>query len=697
MHGGIWMNKFRKTVISIGLSIMMVVSLTITVFADQIIYEKTEDEIISSGVTYKNVLRFGKNGWLNMNVVYFDLNNRNTALKLLQSEGGISTRDTLSSMTEKEDNVVASMNADFFFMQTPSSPTGTMIKDGKMISSPVTGEELAAFYINNDNQAFTDYWDYDIYITTDKGTKIQLGSINKYCWEYRDIMLIDKNWGTYSPGVTEKHWDMVEVVVEDDEVVDVRNRQPSVEIPENGYVLLASAAKAYELYNNLQVGDIVTVHIDMIPDIDNIKLAFGGGTILVKDGQIAPFTQDVSGAHPRTAIGITQDGSTLIFVTVDGRHTSYKGVDGRQLAEILMELGSHDAIIMDGGGSTTMMKRGQGEFEPQIINHPSEGTERKIINGVAVISTSPVGNLKGIKAEIDDEKCFVGVPCKINVKAFDRNYNPLKVDYSRVNLFLKSGEGTLDGMNFTPAKTGEAVIGVRYLDVTSEVTLDVSSKYTDIEDSLNRPYESEGKKIFVYNGIRPSNYTLLDKIAMNRISSLINNNYSLSLFTGSIDPRLNDSITKQKIFAKPGYNFTEQGDNLIIQLDNSKDGIRQTNFEQWPWLQNLVRTTNKKNIFVVMSKPIFGDGGFTDKLEADLLMDTLADLSKRGKRVFVFYEGQNIAVDVINDVRYISTGVYNNDISKDPLETFKYIELNINDNEVTYQIKSLFEMWKFPS
>lgn len=154
---------------------------------------------------------------------------------------------------------------------------------------------------------------------------------------------------------------------------------------------------------------------------------------------------------------------------------------------------------------------------------------------------------------------------------------------------------------------------------------------------------------------------------------------------------------KQKIFAKPGYNFTEQGDNLIIQLDNSKDGIRQTNFEQWPWLQNLVRTTNKKNIFVVMSKPIFGDGGFTDKLEADLLMDTLADLSKRGKRVFVFYEGQNIAVDVINDVRYISTGVYNNDISKDPLETFKYIELNINDNEVTYQIKSLFEMWKFPS
>lgn len=84
----------------------------------------------------------------------------------------------------------------------------------------------------------------------------------------------------------------------------------------------------------------------------------------------------------------------------------------------------------------------------------------------------------------------------------------------------------------------------------------------------------------------------------------------------------------------------EWGDNLVIQLDNSKDGIRQTDFDQWPWLQNLIGTTNKKNIFVVMSKPIFGEGGFTDKLEANLLMDTLAGLSERGKNVFVFYEGK---------------------------------------------------------
>ncbi|HZX21204.1 MAG TPA: phosphodiester glycosidase family protein, partial [Clostridia bacterium] len=606
------MNRFRKVVIPMVLSVVVITLSTITGFANQIVYEKIEDEIVSDGVTYKNVLRFTKDGWLNMDVVYFDLNNKNTALKLLQSAEGLSTRDTLSSMTEKEDDVVVSMNADFFFMQTPSSPTGAMIRDGEMVSSPVIGEELATFYIDNFNQASVGYWDYDIYVTTDRGNKIQLGSINKYLWEYRNIMLIDRNWGTHSPGATEKYWDMVEVAVENDEVVEVRSGQPAVEIPENGYILLASAAKAYELYDNLQVGDIVTVHTDITPGIDNIKLAFGGGTILVKDGQVAPFTQDVSGAHPRTAIGITQDRSGLIFVTIDGRHTSYKGVDGGRLAEILIELGSYEAIMMDGGGSTVMMKRGQGEFEPKIINHPSDGIERKIINSVAIVSTSYSDSLKGIKVKTDSERNFVGVPCKIDVKAFDKNYNPLTVNYSRVNLWLESGEGKFSGMNFIPTKSGKVIIGAEYSGIISEVTLDVlpsDDSQGGTEDSLNKPYEIEGEKLFIHSGIGFKNCTLLDRIVTNRIGSLINNNYDLSLFTGNVDSRLGDSIKKQMISAGPGHSSIEQGDSLIIQLDNSKDGIRQTDFEQWPWLQKLVNTTDKKNIFVVMSKPIFGNGG----------------------------------------------------------------------------------------
>lgn len=694
------MNRFRRITTAVGLSVIMIMSMAITGFADQIIYEKIEDEPISNGVAYKNILRFGKNGWLNLNAVYIDLRDTGIELDVLTSSSGLSTKESLSSMVKNTGNVVSAINGDFFYMLSPDSPLGTIIKNGEVISTPVTAHDYATFFINYAGEAFVDYWgkEYwrdELYATTCSGINIPISTINKYTDEFQYIMLIDRNWGTHSPGFSANLQNMVEVVVIDDIVVEIRQEQPPVEIPENGYILLASKGKTAWgqsdlLFSCVQVGDRITINKNIRPDLENIKLALGGGTILLKDGQVVSFTQNVSGAHPRTAIGITWDRSKLIFVTIDGRHTSYKGVDGGQLAQMMIELGCHDAIMMDGGGSTTMMKRGQGEFEPKVINHPSDGTERRIINGVAVISTAAPGSLEGIKVEVDDEKGFVGVPRKIDVRAFDNNHNPLGVDHSRVNLSLKSGKGIFNGMNFIPTESGKITICAEYFGITSEITLNVSEGAVTA-DKLNRPCESEGRKLFVHGGIKPQNYTLLDKIAANKMGSLINNDYDLSLFTGDVDSKLSDNIEGQMISAKSGYGSTEQEDSLIIKLDNSKDGIRQTDFAQWPWLQNLVNTTDKKNIFVVMSKPIFGSGGFTDKLEADLLADTLAGLSEKGKQVFVLYEGQDISVDMIGDVRYISTGVYNSDVSKDPQEIFKYIEFNISDGEVTYQIKSLFE------
>lgn len=940
------MNRLKRATIAIGLSAMMITSFATTSFGNQIVYEKIEDEIISSGVTYKNILRFTKSGWLNLNAVYIDLDNDNTKLDVLTSSKGLSTKETLSTMVKNQENVVAAINGDFFYMLNPDSPLGAVVKDGEMISSPITVHDYATFFINNDGQAFADYWKHKIYATTSSGMNIPIASINKYTDQYQYIMLIDKNWGTHSPGFNSTLQDMVEVVVIDDIVTEIRQKQPSIQIPENGYILLASKGKsqwaqADRLLSSVKVGDKITIHKEVTPDLENIKLAMGGGTVLVKDGQVASFTQNVTGAAQRTAIGITKDRSQLIFVTIDGRHSSYTGVDGKQLAQYLIELGSYEAILMDGGGSTTMLKRNQGEFDSKVVNHLSEGTERRIANGIAVISTSPVESLRGITGEIDNNNSFVGASRKISIKAFDKNYNPLKVDTSRVNLSVKSGEGRVDGLYFTPTKPGKTVIEAEYLGATSQITLDVlgdlshiavspqtaqlnygqslnlnvvgvdsdgysakinskdiswkdtgdlgtfkdgvyvagskagttkleaefggkrasvnviigsntstinnfetldtqfvgypqavagsvqldsnakegktslklqydftktdetraayitfdssktiisapaesigvwayanepaahwirgkikdgsgaehvidfkknidwtgwkyltaslpnnltypirferlyvvetdpaqkssgeilfdslEAKYsifapsnntaetTNIKDKLNKPYEVEGEKIFVHSGIKFQNYTLLDRIVGNKISSLINDKHKVSLFTGNIDSKISGNIQKPVVSAKSGYGHAEQGNSLIIQLDNLNDGLRKTNFDQWPWLQNILNNTNKKNVFVVMSKPIFGKGGFTDKLEADLLMDTFSDLTKKGKQVFVLYEGENVTVDIINGVRYISTGKYSTSTSKNPQETLKYIEFNITDKEVTYQIKSLFE------
>ncbi|NMA04450.1 MAG: phosphodiester glycosidase family protein, partial [Clostridiales bacterium] len=510
------MNKFKRITMSAILCMIMIISLATVSFANQVIYEEIEDEVISSGVTHKNILRFGKGGWLNINALYVDLDDTSIRLEIVQSPEGLSHREPLSQMVGRYDNVIGAINGDFFHVTTPAAPTGVVVRDGKLISSPEPGgNSLATLFIGNNNQAWVDYWKFNLSIVTDKGNTIHLGNINKFSKNYLDIALIDRNWGTHSPGFAEYYEDITEVVVIDDVVTEVRRKQPSVEIPEDGYIILATQLQAPGLFDSLEVGDRLTIKQDLGKSIEDIKMAIGGGTALVKDGKIVSFTQSVSGDHPRTAIGITRDRSELILVTIDGRHTSYKGVDGRQLAEMMIELGSYEAIIMDGGGSTTMMKRSPGDFEARVINHPSDGVERKIINGIAVVSTAPAGSLRGIKAEIDNEKIFAGTPYKIDVKAFDKNYNPMKINYSKVNFSLKSGEGNFSGTNFIPTEPGKTVIGVEYLGAVSEVILDVlppgeSQEGAVAKDSLNKPYEVDGEKIFIHSGIQFKNYTLLD-------------------------------------------------------------------------------------------------------------------------------------------------------------------------------------------
>lgn len=789
------MDRFKKMTAALILSTAILASSITVGFASQIVYERVEEEIISSGVSHKNIVRFGRDGWLNMNVAYIDLEDNNIELDVLTSSKGLSTKETLSTMAKNNKNVVSAINGDFFYMLNPDSPLGTIIKDGEVISSPITVHDYASFFIDNNKKAFIDYlrpdtWKDQLYATTDKGVTIPISTINKYTDQYQYIMLIDRNWGTHSPGYNESLEDMVEVVVENNIVVEIRQKQPAVEIPEEGYILLAAKGKspwaqAEILLSSLNIGDEISINKKILPNLEDIKLAFGGGSVLVKDGQPATFTQNVSGAHPRTAIGISQDGSKLIFITVDGRHTYYKGLDGKQLAQILISLGSYNALMLDGGGSTTMVKRGLGEFEPKIINHPSDGSERRIINGIAAISKSTDRSLQGIKLELDDDKSFVGVSRQINVKAFDQNYNPLLLDTSKVNLSLKEGQGYFDGMEFIATGPGQVVIEAEYSGAVASIGLEVlqdlshmeinpgklilnfgeatgfsikgfdtegytakinakdldwkdvnglgsfskgiyvagdksgrtrlegslgsskiiidtaigrdysydkleGAKSTRLEDRLKRPYEIEGEKLFVHSGVSFKEYTLLDKIVANKISSLVNDSY-ISLFTGNIDPRLGDRIKNQTLVAKSGYSYIEDKNNLFIQLDNTIDGIRQTNFDQWPWLEKLINTKDKKNIFIVMAKPIFGEGGFSDRLEADLLMEKLTQLYEEGKQVFVVYQGKKPGVDLINGVRYISTGNYNSENIKNPQEAFKYIEFNINDQEVTYQIKSLFQ------
>lgn len=92
--------------------------------------------------------------------------------------------------------------------------------------------------------------------------------------------------------------------------------------------------------------------------------------------------------HPRTAVGYSRNGKFLYIVVVDGRQPFYsQGITLMELAKLMIDLGAHDAMNLDGGGSSTLVIRGE-DGQARVLNSPIDlyipGRERPIGNHLGI-------------------------------------------------------------------------------------------------------------------------------------------------------------------------------------------------------------------------------------------------------------------------------------------------------------------------
>jgi hypothetical protein len=118
-----------------------------------------------------------------------------------------------------------------------------------------------------------------------------------------------------------------------------------------------------------------------------VKHAFGGGPVLVQDGQVKISNNEekkfagkaIADKHPRTAIGYTQDG-TMIILAIQGRMKGLaEGATLPQMAKIMVDLGCVEAMNLDGGGSSCMLINGKETIKP------SDPTGQRPVPAVLVI------------------------------------------------------------------------------------------------------------------------------------------------------------------------------------------------------------------------------------------------------------------------------------------------------------------------
>ncbi len=119
--------------------------------------------------------------------------------------------------------------------------------------------------------------------------------------------------------------------------------------------------------------------------ISQIRHAAGGFTIIVRRGEVGGTD---GSRHPRTAVGIGDEGRTLIILTADGRQRNHSiGLTTHEVGCWLAAFGADDGINLDGGGSTALALRTE-DGGVLLLNSPIHGgmpgRERPVANHVGI-------------------------------------------------------------------------------------------------------------------------------------------------------------------------------------------------------------------------------------------------------------------------------------------------------------------------
>ena len=122
---------------------------------------------------------------------------------------------------------------------------------------------------------------------------------------------------------------------------------------------------------------------------DNIYEALGGRQRILNNGSVVTTTDKT--LEPRTAVGVSKDRKTVYILVFDGRNTSWSsGANYDTMATIFKAAGAWDAINLDGGGSSTFVLAKDGAAgtsvdDYRVLNKVSDGSERKVVNGIAIV------------------------------------------------------------------------------------------------------------------------------------------------------------------------------------------------------------------------------------------------------------------------------------------------------------------------
>jgi hypothetical protein len=392
-----------------------------------------------------------------LHVLEIDLSNPWIKIESIKANNLIVGREGTSAMAAKSDReahrVVGAINADFF--ASDGTPVGAQIIDGILLKQP---NQRSMFAVSSFMQPLIDIVSFSGKIISSKNKTQSIHGINKVR-ETDEMILYNKYLGSRTGT---NYWG-TEITVEyltenpmvNDTIYVVAIAKDSIQglaghannlIPSTGAIISGHGTSSTFLNSEVFVGDTLAFILQLPPVAQFIKELVGGTPRLIRNGMLSvewekesvgqAFTYD---RHPRTAVGFSQDSTKLFFFVVDGRQTGFSvGMSLFELANYMLEWGVYQGVNLDGGGSSTMVVRGQ------IMNRPSDGSERAVANALMVVCTAPTGSLAVL--QIFPQKVFAlsGNTVQFSAKGFDQYFNSLAVQSDSLEWQCDPQIGSID-------------------------------------------------------------------------------------------------------------------------------------------------------------------------------------------------------------------------------------------------------------
>ncbi|OYN89808.1 hypothetical protein CGZ91_09865 [Parenemella sanctibonifatiensis] len=454
--------------------------------------ETTEPVGITNGLEFSTETIKSIDGVVPIQVLTGDTTDPNLAVRVVGSADKVidPANETVTSMAQRT-GAVAGVNGSYFQINASGQPNLGEIIDGEIWKSPAANQE-GTFSVLDDGSMVIGKQEFSGTISAG-GQDRALDSIN---WVDRAkddaITMVTPRLGEVAPAwLGGEH--VLALGTSSDEgatitITEVRTVSELPQLPEGSYGLLAGApasAGAQWLTANAAAGVEVTVEHQISPNNNIDQMMQGPGRIL-KDGSLFddPNHQMPSTLNPETVVGTTADGE-IVLATMDGRGTADTalGVNPMQVASYLQSLGIEDAVLLDGGGSSTMVTRMPGDDAVSIANSPSDGgVERPVANGIFLYSTATEAGPAERVVLHDGQQvtAAVGASTPVVAYAVDAHGNPAHTTEQVSVTVSPSSLGTWQDGTFTAREVGTGTITATVNGVTAEVDVQVVDEFDSL-------------------------------------------------------------------------------------------------------------------------------------------------------------------------------------------------------------------------